>query len=225
METLIVILVVTAIAETIMNSRWMPFYFLKGIPLFKKSVSFAEPPYLSPDNLTTQFSQGIVTPILFYPLGKDLIAFRESLLSFRLFHYTPVMHGLIRVDHEQRQTVVTGYANWFALLFAITFPAGFISNSPEKSESGFIFLFLLILFGTLYVIQYVRFTKIIEAIKEASSKPSGLEPTAQPESILNAPINNKLLVVIVAIILIVWLIPMLIAAFDRDLFLKLTSLF
>ena len=59
MEVSIIILVVVAIAETVLNSRWVPFYFLNGITLFKKSVSFAEAPDLSPDDLTTQFSQGV----------------------------------------------------------------------------------------------------------------------------------------------------------------------
>jgi hypothetical protein len=161
MEVSIVILVVVAIAETVLNSRWVPFYFLKGIILFKKSVSFAEPPYLSPDDLSTQFSQGIVSPIVFYPLGEDLIAFREKLFSFRLLHYTPVMHGLIRIDRQQHEISVTGYANLFAILFAIIFPAAFIATSQAKSESGFIIPLLLILFGSLYTIQYVRFKNIL----------------------------------------------------------------
>jgi hypothetical protein len=217
----IIILVVVAIAETVLNSRWAPFYFLRGIILFKKSVSFAESPYLSPDDLSTQFSQGIVTPIVFYPLGEDLIAFREKLLGFRLFHYTPVMHGLIRVDRERREISVTGYANWFALLFAIIFPAAFITNSPAKSESSFIIPFLLILFGSLYAIQYVRFTKITEAIRERLSQPMPSTPQHQP--VLSKKPINKLLAVIIAILVMVWLIPTLIAAFDRDLFLWFTT--
>ncbi len=220
MEISILVLVVVAITETVLNSRWMPFYFLKGITLFKKTVSLVETPILSPDDLTTQFSQGITTPIVFFPIGEDLIAFREKLLGFRLFHYTPVMHGLIRIDRQQHKISVTGYANWFAMLFAIIFPAAFIANSPAKSETGFIIPFLLILFGSLYAIQYVRFTKILEAIKQKPSLP--LQPSAQNQSVLTKKINNKVLAAVIVILVVVWVIPTLIAAFDRDLFLWFT---
>lgn len=165
MEVSIIVLIVVAIAETVLNSRWVPFYFLHGIPLFKKTVTLVETTNLSPDDLTTNFSQGITTPIVFFPIGENVIAFREKMISFRLFHYTPVMHGLIRVDSERREISVTGFANWFALLFAITFPAAFITNSPAKSELGFVIPFLFILFGSLYAIQYYRFTRILGEAK------------------------------------------------------------
>ncbi|WP_265550690.1 hypothetical protein [Trichlorobacter lovleyi] len=220
MEVSIIILVVVAIAETVLNSRWLPFYFLNGIPLFKKTVSIVETPCLSPDDLTNQFSQGITTPIVFAPIGEDLIAFREKMISFRFFHYTPVMHGLIRVDRDRLEISVTGYANWFSLLFAFIFPAAFITNSPAKSELGFIIPFLLVLFGSLYAIQFYRFTKILEAIKQKPYMPS--QPLMQQQSVLTKKINNKVLAVIVVVLVVVWVIPTFIAAFDRDLFLWLT---
>ncbi|QOX77670.1 hypothetical protein FY034_01515 [Trichlorobacter lovleyi] len=189
MEVSIIILVVVAIAETVLNSRWVPFYFLKGIPLFKKTVSIIEAPSLSPDDLTNQFSQGITTPIIFFPVGEGLIAFREKMISFRFFHYTPVMHGLIRVDYKRREISVTGYANWFALLFAFIFPASFITNSPAKSELGFVIPFLLVLFGSLYAIQFFRFTKIMEAIKQKPYMPS--QPSMQQQSALAKKANKE----------------------------------
>lgn len=109
MEVSIIILVVVAIAETVLSSRWAPFYFLNGIVLFKKTASFVETPNLSPDDLTTQFSQGLAAPIVFFPIDEGLIAFREKMISFRFFHYTPVMHGLIRIDRDRREISVTGY--------------------------------------------------------------------------------------------------------------------
>ena len=220
MEVSIIMLVVVAIAETVLSSRWVPFYFLHGILLFKKTASFVETPNLSPDDLTTQFSQGLAAPILFFPIDEGLIAFREKMISFRFFHYTPVMHGLIRVDHDRREISVTGCANWFALLFAITFPAAFVTNSPAKSELGFVIPFLLILFGSLYAIQYFRYTRILEAIKQKPYLPS--QPLTQQQSVLTKKINNKVLAIIVVVLVVVWVIPTLIAAFDRDLFLWLT---
>lgn len=211
---------VVAIAETVLNTRWVPFYFLKGITLFKKTVSFAEAPDLSPDDLTNQFSQGIITPIVFYPLHEDLIAFREKMLSFRLFHYAPVMHGLIRVDRKRLTLSVTGYANWFALLFVIIFPVAFITGYPAESKIGFVIPFLLILFGSLYAIQYFRFSRILEAIKQKPCLP--FQTSTQQQSVLTKKINNKVLAVIITILVVVWLIPTLIAAFDRDLFLWFT---
>jgi len=221
MEVLILILMVVAIAEIALSGRWVPFYFLKGIILFKKSFCFAETPDVSPDDLTTRFSRGVVTPIVFYPLDEDLIAFREKMLSFRLFNYTPVMHGLIRVDRERREVSVTGYANWFALLFAFIFPAVFLANSPGKTVFFFVIPFLLFLFGSLYAIQCFRFTKILETIKQNPFLP--LQPSTQHKSLLTKKINPTVLAVIIAILAVVWLIPTLLATFDRDLFLRLAT--
>jgi hypothetical protein len=66
-------------------------------------------------------------------------------------------------------------------------------------------------------IQYVRFTKITEAIRERLSHP--MQSTPQHQPVLSKKPMNKLLAVIIAILVMVWLIPTLIAAFDRELFL------
>ncbi len=184
MEVLVIISAALSIAEAVLSIRWVPFYFLKGITLFKKSVFFTETPDLSPGDLTTQFSHGIANPILFHRLDENQIAFRDKAFSLKTLRYTPVMHGLISVNHKLRKISVTGHANWSALLFAIVLPAAFIADASAKSELGFVVPFLIILLGSLYAIQYFRFTRVLEAIKQKLYLSSYRHRTAGP---LKAP--------------------------------------
>lgn len=137
-----------------------------------------------------------------------------------IFRREPRWIPAISTEQLRPPAWVFGYANWFALLSAFILPAAFITNSPAKSELGFIIPFLLVLFGSLYAIQFYRFTKILEAIKQKPYMPS--QPSMQQQSVLTKKINNKVLAVIIVVLVVVWVIPTFMAAFDRDLFLWLT---
>jgi len=161
-----VLLILVVIVESVLSGRWASFYFLNGLTLFKKSFTVADDPRVSVDDLSQDYSQGLSTPIVFHEFGQDAIGFREKMFSFRLFHYTPVMHGLIRIDRVRREISVMGYANWSPIVFAIVFFSTFPRATLEKGIYIFIILFFFVIIGILYAIQLSRFSKIFEQVKE-----------------------------------------------------------
>jgi hypothetical protein len=157
---------IVVIAELIMSGSWYPFYFRTGIPLFRRSFHFLEQPTISPETLSEKFHSSFADPLLFHAIGPREIGFREKFFSFRLFNYTPVMHGLILIGQLQHKVTVTGYANWFVIFFAATFIAIHLPFAQLEvhyvPESIVVFIYL----GILYVIQTVRFNKVFKILEQ-----------------------------------------------------------
>lgn len=201
---MMVLLILTVIAESILSGCWARFYFLNGLTLFKKSFMFAGEPYLSVEELSQHYGQGISTPIVFHELGQDAIGFREKMFSFRLFHYTPIMHGLIRVDRSHREISVTGFANWSPIVFAVVFLATFPRVLLEKEGFGFFILFFFAMLGILYAIQFSRFIKIFEQVKERSLQHRPVY--GQIRSVAGEKKNIRIMGVIIAVAVTVFII-------------------
>lgn len=204
MEIMMVLLILTVITESILSGRWAGFYFLYGLTLFKKSFTFAGDPHLSAEELSQDFSQGISTPIVFHELDQDTIGFREKMFSFRLFNYTPIMHGLIRIDRIHREMSVTGYANWSPIVFAIVFLSTFLRMSLEKEGLGFFILFFFAMLGVLYAIQFSRFIKIFAQVKERSLQHR--QVYGQAKTVAAEKKNAKITVAIIAVAIAVFII-------------------
>jgi hypothetical protein len=166
MEAWFIILIIIVIAELIMSGRWFPFYFRTGIPLFRRSFSFLEQPTISPETLSEKFHSSFIDPLLFRAIGPHEIGFREKFLSFRLFNYTPVMHGLIRVDQLQHKVTVIGYANWFVIFFAATFIAIHLPFAQSEVHYLPLSIVVFIYLAILYVIQTVRFNRIFKTLEK-----------------------------------------------------------
>ena len=159
------------IVELCLLGFWVPVYFQKGIPLFRKTFS-----YLSELNseiivntLSEESKPGCLAPSMcFRKLNSSEIAFRERLFDFTLFTYTPVMHGIIRFDHNLNTVSVTGYANWFPFLFILIFVGNALTGLIWSGFNSFLLLFIffpLFLFSILYGIQYYVFSKIFERVR------------------------------------------------------------
>ena len=166
MEVLFIILFFVAIAELILSGRWVPFYFRTGIPLFWRSFPFLEQPTISPDTLSEKFHSGFADPLLFRVITPSEIAFRERFFSLRLFSYTPVMHGLIRIDQLQHKVTVTGYANWFVIALAAAFIVLHYSFSQLEIHYLPVSLIIFLFLGILYVIQAVRFNNVFKMLEQ-----------------------------------------------------------
>ncbi len=168
-EILVLLTFATAIAEVIISGRWLAFYFRSGIPLFVKSFQVIELPTISPDSLSQQFSTGMTEPIVFRRINNDEIGFREKFFSFRLFSYSPIMHGLIRVDQRERKVSVIGYANWTAIVFPATFLLMDYFFSHRQPTHTPMTLFLVCIMAALYLIQFTRYKKVHKILEEKFS--------------------------------------------------------
>jgi hypothetical protein len=201
---MMVLLILTVIAEIILSGRWTKFYFLNGLTLFKKSFTFTGDPHLSAEELSMHYSQGISMPIVFHELYQDAIGFREKMFSFQfwLFRYTPIMHGLIRIDRSQREISVTGFANWSSTVFVIVF---FLSIFPRMSPGneliGFFIESCFAISCILYAIQFYRFTKIFELIKERALQ--NREVYGQTATIAAKKKNTNVMIAIIAVVILV----------------------
>ncbi|MHC4200684.1 MAG: hypothetical protein ACYSU0_11885, partial [Planctomycetota bacterium] len=119
------------------------------------------------------FSGGAAPPIVFRPLDAGDIAFREKLICFSWFSYTPVMHGLIRVDRDTRTVSTIGYANWFPIFFIAVFVA-FGLSVPSGGPDIFFVVFPILLLAGLYLIQFYRFSGIHKALARKHSEQNSL---------------------------------------------------
>ncbi len=153
-----VVLVVVTVVELIAAGRWSPSYFRSGIRLFRKTVPYGGqltgPELL--DALNWRFRGRVWPPLRFRQIGANEYAFREKIIQICWITYTPVMHGLVRVGEDS--ATVTGYANWWPLLFFLLFVCPAVA---DIGGYGGIFVFGgLLLFTLIYGTQARRFNQV-----------------------------------------------------------------
>jgi hypothetical protein len=155
------VVVAITIVEIVLSVRWNLFYFTVGLPIFVRRidrvVAVAE---LSLEELQQSTASMAGTPILFRRLGPDAIGFREKGLGIGgFFHYTPIMHGLIRRRAEEASVVVLGFANWsivaLSLFTVLVTGKDFLVVAP----------YLLGVVGIIYLIQSVRYSRIVKVLR------------------------------------------------------------
>ena len=151
---LLALVVAVALIEVVLSGTWSPFYFTRGLPLFRRKVAIPSLGALVEERLEQAHAGGLVPPLLFRRLSGTEIAFREKALAIRLLSHTPVMHGLIRQDRDEGNVYVIGLANWFPLAFAVFFMAMTLHWDP----TCLIFLFLVL--GLIYAIQARRYASV-----------------------------------------------------------------
>ena len=120
--------------------RWSPIYFGKGIPLYSKELNVHK--LISDidgvvDSLNKSFKgSGLSPTIQFHKIDEQTIAFKEKLLEFSLFNYTPLMHGKIEINSTN--VIVSGLANWYPIAFLCLWYSFLIPNF--KLEADIMFL-------------------------------------------------------------------------------------
>ena len=160
MELLLPVVFVLALVEWGASGFWWPAYFRSGLLVYRKTVLLPFHLELSAEELTTRFEKGVLPPLLFRRISGDELAFRESYLCFRLLHYTPLMHGLIRYRHGRLE--ILGLANWFPLAF-FTFFVALAFGVGGFSRFRIMFLIApVVVYALLYFVQVVRFTKVYD---------------------------------------------------------------
>jgi hypothetical protein len=150
---------VTIFIELALQASWNKLYFMVGLPLFIRRVQVKPhsptPPAIR--QLESHFSSGFDAPMKFHKLADNDYGFREEIFWIRL--YTPIMHGQLSFDYDHRQVIAKGYANWTFILFSLGWLSGIIDLSHWWISGIFLIGFMLV-FGLVYLIQYVRFGKV-----------------------------------------------------------------
>lgn len=165
-------LVAISLIELFLSSRWNVRYFQTGIVMFKESFRYGNKcMFEGRDATLTQNFKSIWKPsILFHQLSPTEIAFREKMFQFSFFHYTPIMHGIIKNDPSNNTIIVMGHANWFPLCFmTIWLTASIMADFEAKAFSQFSVLFVLLptlFFTWLYFGQRRIYINICKQIRE-----------------------------------------------------------
>lgn len=149
-------LAAVVILETILSGTWNRWYFTVGVPLYRARVP--RPPQASMPTaaeLENGLKKGWSTPLVFHQIADGSVGFRERFFGGGFFfHYTPVMHGVIRMNVTEGTAEISGLMNWFVAAFVIFF--GYTS----AGELGGAALIPLIVIALLYLIQLARFRKV-----------------------------------------------------------------
>ena len=155
----IIALVLSIYSEFILNIVWNKAYFTKGLPILvlHRSVKIHHNNVPSEAVLNVQFKNQWSTKIVFRQLDTNKYAFRET--YWRKTFYLPAMHGLILFNCKNDRIDVTGYANWYFIVFFIV---GLIMVMSQSSISKVLIAFAIFLFieGFFYVSQLFLFVKI-----------------------------------------------------------------
>jgi hypothetical protein len=161
----------SGLIEMILTAAWSKMYFTAGPPIFLLRIP-VETHYsnIPPSHkLETHFHSTRWAPALaFKEIETDTYGFREKFFDFRMyaFRYSPIMHGLLIFDRNNKQVVVKGFANWSVLFFELLFLAVVIIKASFPNILLFVFLpFLFFLF--IYSVQYSHFSDVARFAAEA----------------------------------------------------------
>jgi hypothetical protein len=155
------------LAEIIMSGFWVPIYFQKGLPLYKKTRSYYNEEStldIDVDALSIIFKRRWVQSIIFRLLSSNEIAFREKIFEIAFMYYVPIMHGLIRIDRNRMSVSLIGYVNWSIPIGIAFFINPYYSDSPFTRNSPMFIYFLLIVLLFSYFAQLRIFNKIFERV-------------------------------------------------------------
>ena len=166
-DVLGIVTAIVFVAEIILSVIWNKGYFKVGIVVFAQESTAAATSAngRSASAFQTHFDATFRgTRMLFHEIEPGLIAFREKVLEFRFmaFHYSPIMHGIIKTDPATGMVSVRGILNWSAIpvvaLFVVPGLSVIDMNWVSLVFPSVILLFLLL----FYWIQFRRYRKILE---------------------------------------------------------------
>jgi hypothetical protein len=78
---LVCLVLLVALGEMYVSSKWKPYYFRRGWVILSRSVHVLGQPNLSPERLNKEYKGKWVLPIVFQALGPREVAFRRALDS------------------------------------------------------------------------------------------------------------------------------------------------
>ena len=174
--TAYVVLIISAVADEVLNSTWNKKYFTTGLPIFVKRIPVIIRHTDIPERslFQMQFRSGWIASLTFKEINSNTYGFREKLFSFN-FHYPPFMHGVLIFDTDNGQVVVKGFMNYFLpLLSLVWLTRALFGGVTWSSESliGFAFytFFAVFISGIPYLIQFHRFSRVASFAADAWSR-------------------------------------------------------
>ena len=162
-------LIAALLVETVLSARWNRAYFRSGFLVFSKRISPAgmAPALPSPSALEMAVKSTWLPSLVFHQLSLSELAFRERLFEFRLFSYTPVMHGLIDCRGAEHLILVQGRLNWSTVLFILFFALG-----PAREVWFVVLPFLAGVLAVIYAFQASRYRRVVAALASGSGAPA-----------------------------------------------------
>lgn len=162
-------LVVIGLLEIVTSGLWWRMYFFFGLPLYRRTIKtdIDKMQLLSAQEIEDALPELAWRPqLLVRQIAPTKFAFREKFL-FLGFSYVPVMHGIMRYDQDNKELVISGLANWYALFFSIFFISLTIAFMFESKELMFLILpiGLLLIEGNGYLTQRRRFNQFVEMVQ------------------------------------------------------------
>lgn len=150
------------LVEVLVASSWWRPYFTRGLRLYRYSVSskHAASQTVNLEELATHFRGRRGPSLVFRQLDPGEVAFREAVFELKLFNYTPVMHGLLRVVPGSGEVVVEGRANWFPLAFSLLVVI-FVWSRPEAWP---VLVFLGVLVAGIGAVQAKAYREIGQVV-------------------------------------------------------------
>lgn len=164
-------------AEIVLSNWWFAIYFRWGIPLFRRTFIYTEESSeeLASEALSHEFWRGLMPSLEFRRFSSGEIGVQRvffllervddgyKLNPFRLFlfwFWVPLMHGMIRINHDRKTVRVTGYANWFTWFFAVTALTFMLQNEAVEP-----FLLALALLGLAYGLDVSLFRSVFSRVR------------------------------------------------------------
>jgi hypothetical protein len=172
-KIIIVTLLISLFADTVLRATWNKMYFTIGVPIFFMRLPVNTPYQGIPFRylFEEEFESAWPSAMVLKQMDAHSYAFREKLLHTLLLQYISLMHGLVIFEHEKSQVVVKGFANWTTLWLLLYFSLSSLnlleSSRIETTEPSSIIIVILVI---VYVIQYSIFSKLGKLAAELCSK-------------------------------------------------------
>jgi hypothetical protein len=184
------------LVEALASGTWWRPYFTNGLVVYREVVPLGHSGASVPgaEELSARFRGGLGPSLAFREIGPGEIAFRQVLFELKLFTYTPVMHGLIRLKPESQQVEINGRANWFSIAFCLVM-AAFVWSTPEAWPILVFLALLLVVIGSLQVSLY---RKVAFFIAEGDTVAESARPAVRSTYL------PKILIAAILIAMVMW---------------------
>jgi hypothetical protein len=177
LNVLFIALIFISIVELFLLGSWNKSYFTFGITVFKKRIAISTTKNIESDiaGFITNFdNEAWLKNMKGKTINNSTLYFREKLIDYSFFrlNYTPVMHGNIYIDSENRIVTIKGLLNSYFVFFCafwIIFATSFNFQEIGAQQDYFsklIFLAPIVICFVCYYIQYTKYRKIVRRIAE-----------------------------------------------------------
>ena len=152
---------IIAVIEAILAAKWNRTYMTQGLPIFMRRVDcLTGLDDISLEALQKSAATAAGAPLLFRRLDSDVIVFREQAFAGAI-HYFALMRGVIRRDTSEPTVRVLGLIKWWAVALIAGFMLLF------GADARFAAPYILGALAVLYLIQFVRFSRVAKALLRA----------------------------------------------------------